>query len=174
MRNRLKPLTGILGGTLLALIMAGTVAAYVGQVVGTVEVSAPAGAQACNTPITVTASLVDINGNVVDLRDVVWSFESGNVTGDTIVDASTTTNANGITTTQVRFACSPHSVVLAATASNADGTVVVGTAVIAVSGAGLPRTDTAPGSSILIMVLAGFAVLIGSSTILRRIAVDRR
>ena len=169
MRNRLMPLSGILGGMLLALVVAGTVAAYVGQVVATVEVSAPSGAQACNTPITVTASLVDVNGVVVDARDVVWSFESGNVTGDTIVDASTTTNANGITTTQVRFACSPHSVVLAATAD-----AVTGTVVIAVSGAGLPRTDTAPGSSILVMVLAGFAVLIGSSTILRRIAADRR
>jgi hypothetical protein len=51
---------------------------------------------------------------------------------------------------------------------------VSGTAVVALSGDGLPGTDTAPPSSFVAIALAALAVLIGSATILRRVAADRR
>jgi hypothetical protein len=163
------PLSGLIGGVLLALFMAGIVAAYSGQVAGTVEVSSPSGPQACNTPITITARVIDVNGKPIDAQVVTWAFGGDSVTGDTILDASTTTNLGGIATTQARFACTPHSVTISATAQTETGTTVVN-----VSGQGLPRTDTAPASSFPTMALAGLAVLIGSFTILRKFAADRR
>jgi hypothetical protein len=117
----------------------------------------------------VTATIEDIDGNPIEGQPVTWSFLSGNISGDTILDTSTTTNANGVATTQMRFACSPHSVTFQAQADAATGTGVLG-----ITGEGLPRTDTATESSFPAMALAALAVLIGSATILRRFATDRR
>ena len=169
MRSRLAPLGALLGGLLLAVIAAATATGYSGQVAATVVVSGPSGPQACNTPITITALVEDIDGNPIEGQPVTWSFESGNVAGDTILDTTTTTNANGIATTQVQFACSPHSVTIMALADDATGTMV-----LALSGEGLPRTDTARGGSLPGMALAALAVLVGSGMILRRFASDRR
>lgn len=175
MRSRFSPLGGFLGGLLLALVVAGTVAAYAGQVAVTVEVSGPSGPQACNTPITVTARVEDIDGNPIAGQQVEWSFGSGSVAGDTILDTITTTDANGIATTQIQFACSPHSVTIVAKADDASGTTVLEVAGGGVLGTtGLPRTDVATESSFPAMALAGLAVLIGSGTILRRVASSRR
>ena len=91
------------------------------------------------------------------------------MTGDTILQATSTTNAGGIATTHVKLACSPHSVVLGAVADEASGTATITT-----SGQGLPRTDTVPASSFPMMALAALAVLIGTGTILRRFATARR
>jgi hypothetical protein len=169
MRHRIKILTGLLGGLLLVLTAVATAVGYAGEVTATIEVSGPAGLQACNTPITLTARAEDIDGDPIEGQPVEWSFVSGNVSGDTILDTMTVTNSSGIATTQVRFACSVRSVTIQALADDASGTVV-----IALSGKGLPGTDTAPGSSLPAMALAAFAVLIGSGTILRRFAADRR
>lgn len=169
MRSRSTPLFGLLGGMLLAMIAVASVAAYAGQVAATVEVSGPSGAQACGTPITITAVIQDVDGNLIDGQPVAWSFVSGNLSGDKILDTSSTTDADGVATTQVEFACSPHSVTIGAVADASSGSVVVST-----SGEGLPRTDTAPQSSMPLMLLAALAVLIGSGTILRRFAADRR
>ena len=169
MRHRIKTLTGLLGGLLLVLTAVATAVGYAGEVTATVEASGPAGLQACNTPITITARTEDISGDPIDGQPVDWSFVSGNVAGDTILDTTTTSNGSGIATTQVQFACSARSVTIQALADDVSGTLV-----IALSGDGLPRTDTAPGSSLPAMALAAFAVLIGSGTILRRFAADRR
>lgn len=169
MRTRLAPYGGFLGGLLLAAVLAATAFGYAGEVAATVEVSGPSGPQACNTPITITALIEDIDGNPIEGQPVTWSFVSGNVSGDTILDTTTTTNASGIATTQVQFACSPHSVTFQALADAATGTVV-----LAASGEALPRTDTAPASSLPAMALAALAVLIGSGMILRRFAIGRR
>ena len=169
MRRRLAPFGGLLGGLLLAAVVAATAIGYAGEVAATVEVSGPPGFQACNTPITITALIEDIDGKPIEGQPVTWSFVSGNVSGDTILDTTTTTNASGIATTQVQFACSPHSVVIGVQADDAFGSMVLG-----LSGEGLPRTDTAPASSFPAMILAALAVLIGSGTILRRFAIGRR
>jgi hypothetical protein len=171
MRNRVAPLGGLIGGVMLALVLAASVAAYAGQVAATVQVSGPSGPQACGTPITVTALVQETGGALVTGDPVAWSFVSGNVTGDRILSTPTNTNASGIASTTVQFACSPHSVVLGAMMGAASGTVA-----IAVSGKGLPRTDTLGGgtTSSLTMVLAGIAVLLGSAMILRRFAAARR
>jgi hypothetical protein len=170
MRNRILTMGGLLGGLVLSVLVAASVAAYSGQVAGTVEVSGPSGAQPCNTPITVTSTVLETaSGDPIEGQPVEWSFVSGNVAGDTILDTTTTTNADGVATTQVRFACSPHSVTIQAVADD-----VMGTAVLNTSGDALPRTDTVSGSSLPGILLAALAVLIGSATILRRFATDRR
>lgn len=169
MRSHLAPFGGLLGGVLLALIAATTVVGYAGQVVGTVAVSAPTGPQACGTSITVTALLETTGGAVIDGRLVTWSFVSGNVSGDSILQATSTTNASGIATTHVQLACSPHGAVLGAVSDTISGTVTITT-----SGTSLPRTDTAPASSFPTIVLAALAVLFGTGIMLRRFATARR
>lgn len=169
MRSRLNPAIGILGGVLLALVATATVLGYAGQVAATVQVSSPSGPQACNTPITVTALIKDINGSPISGQPVAWSFISGNVTGDTILTTPTTTNASGIATTHVQLACSPHTLVLGAVADESSGTTT-----IVASGKSLPRTDTVSGSTMPTMVLAALAVLVGMGLMLRRFAADRR
>jgi hypothetical protein len=151
------------------MVVAAAVVAYAGQVAATVQMSAPSGPQPCGTPITITAVVQETGGALIEDQPVDWSFVSGNVTGDTILTATSTTNASGVATTRVQFACSPHGVVLGATADDVTGTVAV-----TVSGEGLPRTDTAPASSLPAMLLAALAVIAGSGTILRRLASDRR
>lgn len=169
MRSRLTTVAALLGGALLALITTASAFGYAGQVAATVEVSAPSGPQACGTPITVTAVVQDVSGALIEGQPVTWSFVSGNLSGDTILTVTSTTNASGVATTRVQFACSPHSVTIGALADDANGTVVVAT-----SGKGLPRTDVAPSTSFLTIALAALAVLIGSGTILRRMALGRR
>lgn len=170
MRSRTS-LAGLISGGLLALILTATVAAYAGQVAATVEVSAPSGAQTCGVPITLTAVIQDIDGKPIEGQLVTWSFQSGNITGDQILRTTSTTNASGIATTRIQLACTAHSVTVQATADEASGTVLAIS-----SGKGLPRTDTLDGgtSTTLAVVLAGFAVLLGSGMIVRRFAVTRR
>lgn len=159
----------IIAGLLLSLAIAATVVGYAGQVAATVTVSGPSGPQACGTPITVSALIQETGGGLIEGQSVAWAWVSGNVTGDTILTATSITNASGVATTRVQFACSPHGVVLGATADD-----VTGTTNIAVSGEGLPRTDIAPTPSSLGMLLAALAVLVGSGMILRRFALARR
>lgn len=169
MRTRLTPVGALLGAVLLAVLTTATALAYAGEVAATVEVSGASGPQACDTPITITARVEDINGDPIDGQPVTWSFASGNVAGDTILDTETTTDVNGIATTQVQFACSPHSVTVEAQADDATGSGVLSS-----TGDGLPRTDTAPGSTAPSMGLALIAVLLGGAMILRRFAAARR
>ena len=169
MRSRMAPLGALIGGVGLALVLAATVVGYAGQVAGTVEVSGPTGPQACGTPITVSAVIKETGtGALIEGQPVAWSFHSGNVAGDTII-ATSTTNANGVAKTTVTFACSPHTVVIWAVADEISGTTT-----IAVSGEGLPRTDTAPTTSSIGLLVAGLAVLLGAGMMLRRLALARR
>jgi hypothetical protein len=160
--------TAILGGSLLALVAVVTVFGYAGQVAATVEVSFAGGPQACGTPLTVSATIQDVDGALIEGQPVTWSFASGSVSGDRILTATSTTNANGVASTKVQFACSPHTVTVQALADAATGTVVITT-----TGQGLPRTDTAPSSSPA-MLLAALAVVVGMGMVLRRFAADRR
>ncbi len=169
MHIRRTPLGGLFAGLLLTLAFAATALGYAGQVAATVTVSGPSGIQACGTPITLSARIQELGGALISGQPVTWSFASGNVTGDKILTATSTTNANGVATTRVQFACSPHSVTFRALADNASGTVV-----IRVSGEGLPRTDTISGTSFPAIALAALAVLLGSGMMLRRFALARR
>lgn len=169
MKDRAKPLGALLGGTILAILAAATVAAYAGQVAGTITASGPSGPQACETPITVTAQVQEVGGALIEGQPVTWSFESGDIAGDEILDTTTTTNSSGVATTQIQFACSPHSVTILASADDVTGSVLVVT-----SGEGLPRTDTTAQSSMPAILLAAVAVLLGSGMILRRFASARR
>lgn len=169
MRSRFSPLGGLLGGLLLTMFAVASVAAYAGEVAATVEASGPSGPQACGTPITITSRVEDAAGSPIEGQPVEWSFLSGNVTGDTILDTNTTTNASGVATTQVQLACVPHTVTVQALADLATGTLALTS-----SGEGLPRTDTAPASNLPAIVLAALAVIAGSGLILRRLAADRR
>ncbi len=172
MRNRKSLFGGILGGALLTLAVAATVFGYAGQVAATVVVTGPSGAQSCGTPLTLTATVRTIEGTLIAGQPVTWSFDSGNLSGDKILDTTTTTNSKGVATTRVQLSCSSHSVRFLVTADDAQGTVTVRT-----TGEGLPRTDIAPSSDttpLPLVLLAGLAVLVGSGTILRRFATDRR
>jgi hypothetical protein len=169
MRHVPKPLKGLLGGLLLTIAVAATASGYAGQVAATIDASGPSGPQACGTPITVSARVQELGGALIEGQPVAWSFDSGKLAGDKILDTSTTTNANGVATTRVEFACSPHSVTILASADDVSGTVV-----IAVSGEGLPRTDTVPATSFPAIALAALAVLVGSGMMLRRLALARR
>lgn len=170
---RMTRLSGMLGGLLLAMMVVGSVAAYQGEVAATVEGSGPAGPQPCNTPIKATMRVEDLDGKPIAGQTVTWSFASGNIAGDTILDTATLTNADGVATTRVRLACTPHTVIVQGDADLASGTLALQS-----SGEGLPRTDTAgaPTSvpALALAVLAVLAVLIGSGTILHRFAADRR
>ena len=162
-------IAGILGGFALALLAAVTVLGYAGQVAATVSASGPSGPQTCGLPLTISAVVQETGGALISGQPVTWSFSGGNVTGDKILTATSTTNANGVATTRIELACSAHSVTVAAVADAVTGTVVVQS-----SGKGLPRTDTAPSSSFLAIALAALAVLVGSGAILRRMAMGRR
>jgi hypothetical protein len=169
MHRRLTPLGGLVAGLLLTLAFAATALGYAGQVAATVTVSGPSGPQACGTPITVSARVQELGGALIEGQPVAWSFVSGNLAGDRILTATSTTDANGVASARVQFSCSPHSVTIGALADDASGTVVV-----QVSGEGLPRTDTVSGTSFPAVALAALAVLLGSGMMLRRFALARR
>lgn len=158
-------------GGLLAVMLSGVALGYAGQVAATVSVSGPSAQQSCGVDIAVSALVQDAQGTPVDGQSVAWSFNSGSISGDKFTATPTTTNSAGVATTHVVLACTAHTVVIGAVAGEASGTVAVTT-----TGKGLPRTDvaTASGTSGIAVVLAALAVLIGSGTILRRFATDRR
>lgn len=170
MRNRLAPLGAIAAGMLLTMLLVASVAAYSGQVAATVQVSTASGPQACGTPITISALIEDLAGAPISGQPVTWTFQSGNLPGDKILNSSSTTNSAGIATTTIQFSCSPHSVRILATADAVSGSVLA----ITSGQQGLPRTDTAPATSLPMILLAALAVLLGAGMIVRRFATGSR
>lgn len=163
------PLGGILTGLFLALLAAASVAGYAGEVAATIEVSGPSGPLVCNSTVTVTARVEDVAGDPIDGQPVDWSFDGGSLDSDSILDATTTTNSDGVASTRLRLGCPPHALTILAQADDASGT-----AVIASTGIRLPATNTAPGAPVYGMALAVVAVVLGAFMILRRVAADRR
>jgi hypothetical protein len=127
---------------LLLSVAAPAVMGYAGQVTNQVAVAGPAGTLACNTALTVTATVLDAGGNPVDNRAVVWSIGAGKVTGDQVVTVSTLTNATGVATTTVKLACVVGNRTIIATSDPSTGQVVLGITAI-----GLPPTSTAPDAT---------------------------
>jgi hypothetical protein len=146
---------------LLLSVAASAAIAYEGQITQQVTVAGPAGTLACNTALTVTATVLDASGNPVDNRAVVWTFSAGQVTGDQIVTPSTVTNASGVTTTTVKLACTVGNRTVVALVAPAFGEAVLG-----ITATGLPPTSTDPGSTplwpyalaVLGICMAGFLV----------------
>jgi len=169
--KQLRPLSAFLGGSLLALIAVASVAAYAGQVAGVVQLNGPTGTVDCDENLNVTATILETGtGDPIEGQPVTFSFVSGNVAGDVIVDPSVTTDVNGEATTQLDLALVGARVVtIQAMADD-----VAGTLTITCSAAGLPRTATLPETSMVGMVAAAIAVLLGSGLILRRFATERR
>jgi hypothetical protein len=116
-------------GGFAALLLLGVGAsaafAYQGQVANLVTVTGPSGTTACNTPLTLTATVLDSHGLPVDNLAVVWTFGAGQLTGDQIVPTSTTTNASGVTTTTLTLACIAGNRTVVASAAPAGGQLVI-------------------------------------------------
>jgi hypothetical protein len=154
---------------LLLSVTASAVFAYAGQVAQQVTVGGPTGTLACNTALTVTATILDAGGKPVDSRAVVWTFGAGKVTGDQIVTASTMTNSAGVTSTTVKLACVVGNRTIIATAAPAAGQAVLG-----ITATGLPPTSTDPGSAPLWpYALAVLGICLASFMIGRRVLQGR-
>lgn len=161
----------VLAGALLATLATSAVFAYAGQVAGQVSVAAPSGTVACNSPVTVSATVLDINGKPFDNTSVTWSFKSGQQAGDTIAPATSMTNASGVATTTVTLACKAGSRTVDATAGT-----IVGSAVLGITSTGLPNTSTLPapaGTPAWELGVAALAVLLGLALVARQAVVRR-
>lgn len=162
-----------LAGTALALAISASVFAYAGEVAGAVSVSGPS-TVACGAGLTVTATVVDASGKPIEGQPVFWSFNSSPSSSDRINDTTTTTDASGVATTTLTLASVAGSREVSATAD-----AVIGSVVIGVACAALPRTstamDTSPiGNLPIAPMLALLAVFAGGGIILRRVALSPR
>lgn len=153
---------------LLLSVAAPAVMGYEGQVTHQVAVSGPAGTLACNTALTVTATVLDAGGNPVDNRAVVWTFGAGKVTGDQIVTASTTTNATGVATTTVKLACVVGNRTVIATSAPSSGQVVLG-----ITATGLPPTSTTPPTPMWPYALTILGICVAFFVVGRRVLQGR-
>lgn len=163
-----------LAGTALALGMTATVFAYAGQVAGAVTVGGPSGTLKCGVALTVTATVSDSEGSLIEGQPVDWAITSSPSPADTINSTPTTTNASGVATTTVTLACVAGNRTVTATADDISAGAVLG-----ITAAGLPRTSTAPdgspvGTLPIATILALLAVLAGGGIIVRRFAFSPR
>ena len=151
----------LLSGLVLVLAGATAVAAYEGQTPYTITVRA-----GCDVD-TVTATVVDMDGNPVAGQVVKWTLERGVNSTDTIGPESTT-NASGVATTPVTLAPVGTERTVVATAGSASGSAVVD----ALCGEFLPITSTAPvqhGSDVLpllLLIVLAFSIA-GASAVFR-------
>jgi hypothetical protein len=157
----------------MALAMVATAFGYAGQVLGTISVAGPSGTLKCNVPITVTATLLDVNGVPFSSEPVTWAITSTPSSSDRVNDTSTTTNANGVTTTTVTLACVAGNRTVTATSDQLSAG-----AVLSITSAGVARTSplSGDGSSELPIgtIVALLAVLAGAGIITRRIVTRPR
>ncbi len=163
-----------LAGAALAIVMAATALGYAGQVLGTITVAGPGGTLKCHTNITVTATLLDVGGKPFTGETVKWKFTSTPSSADKINKTPTTTNSAGVTKTTVYLACVAGNRKITATSAGMSAG-----AVLSLTAAGLPRTDTLPGTDpagdfSLGTLLALLAVLAGGGIMIRRIATSPR
>ncbi len=161
----------VVAGALLTALAAPAVLGYAGQVTGQVSVSGPSGTIVCNTPVTVSATVLDVNGKPFDNTPVTWSFASGTAKpGDKISPTTSTTNASGVATTTVTLAC-----VAGSRTVNATSGTFVGGAVLGITSAGLPNTSTSvpAGTPAWEFAIAALAVLAGLALVTRQAFVRR-
>ena len=140
----------LLSGLVLVLAGATAVAGYEGQTPYTITVRG-----GCDIS-TVTATIVDMDGNPVAGQVVKWTLDGAVKAIDTI-GAESTTNASGVATTPVTLAPVGNERTVVATAGSVSGSAVID----ALCGQFLPITSTAPAPSgpavpplLLVVVLA--------------------
>ena len=139
---------GGVAALLLLAVAAPAAFAYQGQVANQVTVAGPSGTINCDTPLTMTATVLDSHGLPVDNLAVVWTFGAGQVSGDQIGTTSTTTNASGVTTTTVTLACIAGNRTVVATAAPASGRFVISPEfVLGVSATPTPAVTAPPGAA---------------------------
>ena len=177
MRQRNRLIASLAAGLVLSLAAALSVLAYGSQVAATISVTGPAGNVSCGTTSTIHALVKDTGGAVDTGVPVDWSFTSGNISGDHFSATPTTTNASGIATTTVTWAC-PSSSTKSNRVVHIDATTAVdisGSIAVTVTVKGLPSTSTDPtsGTSPIAVLAAAFAVIAGSWIILRRVSAAR-
>ena len=159
-------------GAALAVVLATSAFAYIGGVASTIDASSPASATS-GKAFTVSATVMDIDGNLLQDKEVFWtaSFPSGAAVA--INPLSSMTNADGRAVTTATITCDGCTVIFTATADNASGTT---TTKVAEAG-GLPNTSTANagiGSSTIATLAALLAVLAGVVMMARQFVVSRR
>ena len=151
----------LLSGLVLVLAGATAVAAYQGQTPYTITVRG-----GCDVS-SVTASVVDMDGNPVAGQVVKWTLEKAVNSTDTI-GAESTTNASGMATTPVTLAPVGTERTVVATAGAVSGSAVID----ALCGEFLPITSTAPvqpGSDVLpllLLIVLAFSIA-GASAVFR-------
>jgi hypothetical protein len=155
-------------GLLLALAVP-VVAAYEGQVAESVSVTTPSGTLPCGTEFPVSATVLDANGQPVTDSAATWSLTTVVSSQDSIVDTTTTTDANGVATTMVWLDCIVGDREIEARVGAAFGGAVLG-----ITSTGLPNTSTPTNQTPpLMLALAGAAVLAGGILGLRSIVARR-
>lgn len=171
--NRRNRFAAGLAGTALALAMTATAFGYAGQVLGTVSVVGPSGVLKCGVQLTVSATLLDVNGAPFTGEPVTWAITSSPTSADHVNPGPSTTNSSGVATTKVTLACVAGNRTVTATSDGISAGAVLG-----VTSAGLPRTSTLPSGDPAGLpigtILALLAVLAGSGIILRRVAFSPR
>ncbi len=158
----------VAAASLLLLAVAAPAAfAYSGQIARTLTMNGPSGNVTCNSDVPVSTTVLDASGNAVGNQSVAWAFDAGDRDGDTVTTAATTTDGSGVASTSVRLACVAGQRTLFAHAGDAVGSLVLG-----VQAAGLPRTDTQsePNWTLIASVLVAF---LGFALASRRILVRR-
>jgi hypothetical protein len=132
MKQRNAALASLAG---LVLVLAGVtaVAAYQGQTPYTITVRG-----GCDVS-TVTATVVDMDGNPVAGQVVTWTL-GGAVKATDSIGAESTTNVSGVATTPVTLAPVSGNRTVVATAGSISGSAVV----YSLCGQVLPITSTAP------------------------------
>ena len=123
----------LLAGLVLVLAGVTAVAAYEGQTPYTITVTG-----GCDVS-SVTATVVDMDGNPVAGQVVTWKLEGAVQAIDTI-GAESATNASGVATTPVTLAPVADERTVVATAGTVHGSAVID----ALCGEFLPITSTAP------------------------------
>jgi hypothetical protein len=140
---------GAVAALLLINVAVPATLGYQGQVPYQVIVTGPSGTISCGTALTLTATVLDSSGKPVASRAVTWSFGAGQVGGDQIGKASTTTNAQGVTTTTVTLACVVGDRTIVATATPASGELTLGSGqiVLGISASPVASATAAPVAS---------------------------
>ena len=180
MKSRTRLLSLILG-LMLAIGLSATALGYAGQVVAVLTISGPSGAVVCGSPLTLQATVLDLNGDPIEGQRVHWGLRSTPSHRDTIRPRSSITDENGVATTTVTLACVVGSRTITARADKVRASAVLDLNLIQqVRGViSLPNTSTvaetprASGLSIA-GILGMLAVLAGSGIILRRLILGRR
>ena len=157
---------------LIAALSAPAVIGYQGEVAGTVTVTPPEGRIQCRTEAPVSATILNKDGQPIADTTVTWKLTTIVSSQDSIVNPTTTTDANGVATTRVWLDCIAGDRRIEARVGEAFGGAVLGVTGV---GVGLPNTstDASAGTPAWALAIAGAAVLVGAILGLRTIVARR-